>query len=72
MVVFVLKTLFSKGNLIKLNNAIIKIPVSKCSEQNWMKSYPNLIFITLNTFLEILDKSAPKNSTKTFPQINYE
>ena len=25
-----------------------------------------------NTFLEILDKVAPKNSTKTFPQINYE
>ena len=25
-----------------------------------------------NTFLEILDKSAPKNSTKAFPQINYE
>lgn len=25
-----------------------------------------------NTFLDILDKRAPKNSTKAFPQINYE
>ena len=25
-----------------------------------------------NTFVEILDKGAPKNSTKTFAQINYE